>query len=71
LRDHVLNTNLIIIDDLQHAPRCPANHYHKTRLPTDVCNCGALHADDATKDLPPQPTPGEDDGQPRDAHLGS
>lgn len=28
-------------DDLHHAPACPANHYHKCRVPTGPCNCGA------------------------------
>jgi len=30
-----------IIDDLHHAPLCPANHYHGSRAPTGPCSCGA------------------------------
>ncbi len=30
-----------VVDDLHHAPCCPANHYHKTRLVFAKCNCGA------------------------------
>jgi hypothetical protein len=32
-----------MVDDLHHAPACPANHYHKTRLVFHRCNCGAEH----------------------------
>jgi hypothetical protein len=32
---------IIFFDDLHHAPMCPANHYHKQRMPTGPCNCGA------------------------------
>lgn len=32
-----------IVDDLHHAPACPANHYHKTRLVFRACNCGAVN----------------------------
>lgn len=31
-----------IVDDLHHAPCCPANHYHKTRLVFKPCTCGAV-----------------------------
>ena len=30
------------VDDLHHAPCCPANHYHKQRLVFQTCACGAL-----------------------------
>lgn len=30
-----------VVDDLHHAPCCPANHYHKMRLVFKPCNCGA------------------------------
>lgn len=29
------------VDDLHHAPCCPANHYHRQRLIFQRCNCGA------------------------------
>jgi hypothetical protein len=29
-------------DNLHHAPRCPANHYHGMRAPTGPCTCGAV-----------------------------
>lgn len=29
------------VDDLHHAPACPANHYHKQRLVFFPCSCGA------------------------------
>jgi len=29
------------VDDLKHAPCCPANHYHNTRLVFQRCTCGA------------------------------
>lgn len=29
------------VDDLHHAPCCPANHWHKARLVFQPCNCGA------------------------------
>ena len=31
------------IDDLHHAPACPANHYHRCRLVFDKCTCGAAY----------------------------
>jgi hypothetical protein len=30
-----------IVDDFHHAPCCPANHYHRTRLVFQPCTCGA------------------------------
>lgn len=30
-----------VVDDLHHAPACPANHYHKMRLVFQPCVCGA------------------------------
>ena len=30
-----------IVDNLHHAPACPANHYHKMRLVFRPCTCGA------------------------------
>jgi hypothetical protein len=33
-----------IVDDLHHAPCCPANHYHRTRLVFHPCTCGAAAA---------------------------
>lgn len=30
------------VDDLHHAPCCPANHYHRRRLVFQQCSCGAL-----------------------------
>ena len=30
------------VDDLHHAPCCPANHFHGTRLVFGSCTCGAL-----------------------------
>lgn len=29
------------VDDLHHAPCCPANHWHRQRLVFHPCNCGA------------------------------
>lgn len=29
------------VDELHHAPCCPANHYHRTRLVVHPCSCGA------------------------------
>ena len=29
------------VDDFHHAPCCPANHYHRTRLVFQHCTCGA------------------------------
>lgn len=40
LRD-CLAIKLVELDDLHHAPRCPANHFNNTRLPTAPCTCGA------------------------------
>ncbi len=30
-----------VVDNLKHAPCCPANHYHKSRLIFRGCTCGA------------------------------
>lgn len=30
-----------VVDNLRHAPACPANHYHKRRLVFKKCSCGA------------------------------
>lgn len=30
------------VDDLHHAPCCPANHYHRRRLVFCRCTCGAV-----------------------------
>lgn len=29
------------VDDLHHAPMCPANHFHRKRLVFSSCTCGA------------------------------
>jgi hypothetical protein len=29
------------VDELKHAPCCPANHYHRMRLVFHPCSCGA------------------------------
>ena len=44
LRQHAIEQSLISFDTLHHTPQCPANHYHRTRLPTGSCHCGALAA---------------------------
>lgn len=36
-----VENNLFTFDEFHHAPACPANHYHHTRLPTGRCACGA------------------------------
>lgn len=33
--------NNVEFDDLHHAPMCPANHYHRSRVPGRHCTCGA------------------------------
>jgi hypothetical protein len=33
------------VDNLHHAPCCPANHYHRRRLVFGPCTCGAVEAD--------------------------
>lgn len=33
-----------VVDDLHHAPCCPANHYHRQRLVFHPCTCGAARA---------------------------
>ena len=30
-----------VVDNLHHAPCCPANHYHRQRLVFQHCTCGA------------------------------
>lgn len=35
-----------VVDDLHHAPCCPANHWHKQRLVFQHCNCGATYGKD-------------------------
>lgn len=37
-----------VVDDLHHAPCCPANHYHKQRLVFRPCTCGAVDIEDKT-----------------------
>lgn len=41
LRAVAVRSGLVVPDDLHHAPRCPANHFHGRRLPTGPCTCGA------------------------------
>lgn len=41
LREAAIREGLFVLDDLHHAPACPANHWHKKRLPTGRCTCGA------------------------------
>lgn len=36
LREHV-------VDSAHHAPLCPANHWHRTRLVLRGCSCGARY----------------------------
>ncbi len=31
------------VDNLHHAPCCPANHYHKARFVFQPCTCGAAN----------------------------
>lgn len=31
-----------VVDNLKHAPCCPANHYHRQRLVFRLCTCGAV-----------------------------
>lgn len=38
-----------IVDDLHHAPCCPANHWHKQRLVFQPCNCGAAQSTGGAK----------------------
>ena len=30
-----------VVDQLHHAPYCPANHWHRMRLVLQRCNCGS------------------------------
>ena len=32
---------VIVFDDFHHSPACPANHYHRRRIPTGPCCCDA------------------------------
>lgn len=32
---------VIVFDKFHHAPMCPANHFHRKRMPTGPCTCGA------------------------------
>lgn len=32
---------VIAFDNFHHAPLCDANHWHKQRMPTGPCTCGA------------------------------
>lgn len=41
IREVALARGIFRLDDLHHAPACPANHYHRMRLPTAPCQCGA------------------------------
>lgn len=36
-----IEEGIILFDDLHHAPICPANNFHRARLPTAPCTCGA------------------------------
>lgn len=33
--------NKQVVDNLHHAPCCPANHFHNSRLVFQECDCGA------------------------------
>ncbi len=44
LRRAAVEAGLFTLDDLHHAPKCPANHFHQMRLPTGRCTCGASNA---------------------------
>ena len=39
--DIALTYGIVSFDNLHHAPACPANHYHQSRLPTGQCTCVA------------------------------
>ena len=45
LRRIAIEEKLYIFDEIHHAAACPANHYHKSRLPTGKCSCGAEKGD--------------------------
>ena len=45
LRKIAIEEKLYIFDEIHHAAACPANHYHKSRLPTGKCSCGAEKGD--------------------------
>ena len=39
--------NRQVVDDLRHAPFCPANHWHRQTLVLQKCTCGAaINTDD-------------------------
>jgi hypothetical protein len=38
---HTLMLKYQQVDNLKHAPCCPANHYHRSRLVFQPCTCGA------------------------------
>lgn len=42
LREAALRAGLFALDDLHHAPACPANHFHQMRLPSGRCTCGTV-----------------------------
>lgn len=35
---------ILTFDERHHAPKCPANHFHHTRMPDGPCTCGAARA---------------------------
>lgn len=36
-----VDLGIIVFDNYHHAPMCPANHFHRKRMPTGPCTCGA------------------------------
>lgn len=40
---------LQVLDDLHHAPACPANHWRRRRLVLKPCTCGAREVTGKTK----------------------
>jgi hypothetical protein len=46
LRAEAVRAGYMGLDNLHHAPRCPANHFHEVRMPTGPCSCGARLAAD-------------------------
>lgn len=55
-----------VVDDLHHAPACPANHYHKRRLVFDRCTCGAQ----ACADQQPSPLRANETNNPQQSEKG-
>jgi hypothetical protein len=49
LTDTAIALGHVSFDALHHAPKCPANHFHKTRMPTGHCRCGAQRDADKAK----------------------